>query len=157
TSDALAAAQLARGFRDMIAFSKKKGPFNADTLRVSDSNRIIFERLAFGLIEHGLLEKVEKGYKPTPAFKKAADSANDKLETYILEHPGHMSEGLLCAANCAELGAILRGEKEAVQVLFAGAGAEWLDQFYGDGLLTSHWLAAITGAVKELARNLPEG
>jgi NADPH:quinone reductase-like Zn-dependent oxidoreductase/SAM-dependent methyltransferase/acyl carrier protein len=32
-----------------------------------------------------------------------------------------------------------------------------LDQFYGDGLLTSHWLAAITAAVQEAARALPEG
>src|SRR5262249_9578120 len=32
-----------------------------------------------------------------------------------------------------------------------------LDQFYGDGLLTSHWLAAITAAVQEGARALPEG
>ena len=45
-----------------------------------------------------------------------------------------MPEALLCAGNCAELGPILRGEKDAVQVLFAGAGAELLDQFYGDGL-----------------------
>src|SRR5205814_7652549 len=45
----------------------------------------------------------------------------------------------------------------AIQVLFAGAGAENLEQFYGDGLLTSHWLAAITAAVREAARVLPEG
>jgi hypothetical protein len=44
---------------------------------------------------------------------------------------------LLCASICAELGAILRGDKDAVQVLFAGAGTELLDQFYGDGLYTS--------------------
>ena len=42
-------------------------------------------------------------------------------------------------------------------MLFAGAGAELLDQFYGDGLLTSHWLAAIAAAVQEAARALPEG
>src|SRR6185295_3274673 len=61
------------------------------------------------------------------------------------------------AGNCAELGPILRGEKDAGQVLFAGAGADLLDQFYGDGLLTSHWLAAITATVQEAARVLPEG
>ncbi|RYD40843.1 MAG: methyltransferase, partial [Verrucomicrobiaceae bacterium] len=32
-----------------------------------------------------------------------------------------------------------------------------LDQFYGDGLLTSHWLAAIAASVQEAARHLPEG
>ena len=52
---------------------------------------------------------------------------------------------------------ILRGEKDAVQVLFAGASAELLDQFYGEGLYTSHWLAAIAAAIQEAARHLPEG
>ena len=44
-----------------------------------------------------------------------------------------------------------------MQVLFSGIGAELLDQFYGDGLFTSHWLAAIAAAVRTAARNLPEG
>ena len=56
-----------------------------------------------------------------------------------------------------ELGPILRGEKDAVQVLFSGIGPELLDQFYGDGLFASHWLAAIAAAVDTAARNLPEG
>ena len=51
----------------------------------------------------------------------------------------------------------MRGEKDAVQVLFSGIGAELLDQFYGDGLFTSHWLAAIAAAVSTAARSLPEG
>jgi NADPH:quinone reductase-like Zn-dependent oxidoreductase/SAM-dependent methyltransferase/acyl carrier protein len=55
------------------------------------------------------------------------------------------------------LGSILRGEKDAVQVLFSGIGADLLDQFYGDGLFTSHWLAAIAAAVSTAARSLPEG
>ena len=42
-------------------------------------------------------------------------------------------------------------------MLFAGASAEFLDQFYGEGLYTSHWLAAIAAAVQEVARHLPEG
>src|SRR5262249_29269713 len=73
------------------------------------------------------------------------------------QHPGHLPEGLLCAGNCAELGPILRGEKDAVQVLFSGAGPELLEQFYGDGLYTRHWLAAITAAVQATERHLPEG
>ncbi len=64
---------------------------------------------------------------------------------------------MLCAANCAELGPILRGEKDAIQVLFNSDGPEHLDQFYGDGLVTSPWLAAIAAAVEEVARHLPEG
>ena len=39
----------------------------------------------------------------------------------------------------------------------AGASAELLDQFYGEGLYTSHWLAAIAAAIEEAAANLPEG
>ena len=79
------------------------------------------------------------------------------LRNYIEKHPGHLPEALLCEGNCAELGSILRGEKDAVQVLFSGIGAELLDQFYGDGLFTSHWLAAIAAAVSTAARSLPEG
>ena len=52
---------------------------------------------------------------------------------------------------------MLRGEKEAVQILFGGAGADLLDHFYGDGLFTSQWLAGIAAAVQEAARHLPEG
>ncbi len=37
-------------------------------------------------------------------------------------YPGHLPEALLCGATCAELGPIMRGEKEAVQVLFTGGG-----------------------------------
>ena len=41
--------------------------------------------------------------------------------------------------------------------MFSGIGAELLDHFYGDGLFTSHWLAAIAAAVSTAARSLPEG
>jgi len=97
------------------------------------------------------------GWEPTRAFSKAAESADEILCNYINKYPGHLPEALLCEGNCAELGLILRGEKEAVQVLFSGIGAELLDQFYGDGLFTSHWLAAIAAAVSCAARKLPEG
>ena len=55
------------------------------------------------------------------------ETASDALRDFILEHPGHLPEGLLCASTCAELGPILRGEKDAVQILFSGPGAELLD------------------------------
>src|SRR4029077_14971239 len=96
-------------------------------------------------------------YRPNPAFATTAESANQAQRQFITQHPGHLPEAQLVAGNCAELGPILRGEKDAVQVLFAGAGAELLDQFYGDGLLTSHWLGAITAAVQTAASTLPEG
>ena len=119
--------------------------------------RPVFEQLMLKLQKRGLLESSESGYRPSPAFAAAAESANEAQRQFITQHPGHLPEAQLVAGNCAELGPILRGEKDAVQVLFAGAGAELLDQFYGDGLLTSHWLAAITAAVQEAAHALPEG
>src|SRR5204862_4626213 len=94
---------------------------------------------------------------PMAAYNKSADTAAEAERAFIEKNPGHLPEALLVAGNCAELGPILRGEKDAVQFLFAGAGADLLDQFYGDGLLTSHWLTAITAALQEAARVLPEG
>ena len=155
--DDLAAAQLARGLREMAAVAGTNGRFTADSLRVEEPMRPVFERLIANLTKRGWLEKDGDGHRPTSAFASAADSAQEMLRKFISSHSGHLSEGLLCAANCAELGPDLRGEKDAVQVLFAGASAELLDQFYGEGLYTSHWLAAIAAAVQEAARHLPEG
>jgi len=155
--DELAAAQLAHGLREMAAAVGATGRFTAESLRVTESMRAVFERLITSLAKRGWLQKDGDGHLPTSSFAKAADSAHETLRSFISIHSGHLSEGLLCAANCAELGPILRGEKDAVQVLFAGSAAELLDQFYGEGLYTSHWLAAIAAAVQEAARHLPEG
>ena len=154
-ADDLAAAQLARGLREMGVTPGIR--FDADSLRVAAPMRRAFERLTAGLVRRGLLAKKEDGWEPTARFANAADSAGQVLRSFIEKHPGHLPEALLCAGNCAELGPILRGEKDAVQVLFSGAGADLLDQFYGDGLFTSHWLAAIAAAVELAARHLPEG
>jgi acyl transferase domain-containing protein/NADPH:quinone reductase-like Zn-dependent oxidoreductase/SAM-dependent methyltransferase/acyl carrier protein len=153
--DDLAAAQLAHGLREMGVTAGKK--FTADSLRVATPMRPVFDRLIASLATRGLFKKVTTGYRPTPAFAAAADSAQEGLRAFVTRRSGHLPEALLCARNCAELGPILRGEKDAVQVLFSGAGAELLDQFYGDGLYTSHWLAAIGAAVREAALHLPEG
>ena len=153
--DDLTAAQLAHGLREMGVTAGKK--FTADSLRIATPMQPVFERLMASLVTRGLFKKVATGYRPTPAFAAAADSAQEALRAFVAQHSGHLPEALLCAGNCAELGPILRGEKDAVQVLFSGAGAELLDQFYGDGLYTSHWLAAIGAAVQEAARHLPEG
>jgi NADPH:quinone reductase-like Zn-dependent oxidoreductase/SAM-dependent methyltransferase/acyl carrier protein len=117
----------------------------------------VFEHLMASLVKRGLLKKDVKGFRTTRAFTTVANAAEKTLASFVAQHSGHLPEGLLCAGNCAELGPILRGEKDAVQVLFAGAGAELLDQFYGDGLYTSHWLVAIGAAVREAAHHLPEG
>jgi len=153
--DDLAAVLLCAGLREMGATIG--ADFTADSLRVAAPMRPVFEQLMLKLQKRGLVESSGSGYQPNPAFTTAAESANGAQQQFITEHPGHLPEAQLVAGNCAELGPILRGEKDAVQVLFAGAGAELLDQFYGDGLLTSHWLAAITAAVQEAARALPEG
>jgi acyl transferase domain-containing protein/NADPH:quinone reductase-like Zn-dependent oxidoreductase/acyl carrier protein/ubiquinone/menaquinone biosynthesis C-methylase UbiE len=153
--DDLAAALLCAGLREMGA--QVGVPFTAETLRVAEPMRPVFEQLMLKLQNRSLLSVAKGGYRPTAAFARAADSASETQRSFIEKNPGHLPEALLVAGNCAALGPILRGEKDAVQVLFAGSGAELLDQFYGDGLLTSHWLAAITAAVQEGARVLPEG
>jgi acyl transferase domain-containing protein/NADPH:quinone reductase-like Zn-dependent oxidoreductase/acyl carrier protein/SAM-dependent methyltransferase len=151
----LAAAQLAHGLREIGVTAGKQ--FTADSLQIATPVQPAFERLMAGLVTRGLFKKDAIGYYPTPAFTTAADSAQEALRTFVVKHPGHLAEGLLCAGNCAELGPILRGEKEAVQVLFSAAGAELLDHFYGEGLYTSHWLAAIGAAVQAAVSHLPEG
>ena len=153
--DDLAACQLAMGLRKMGAMPGAN--FTADSLHVAAPMRPVFERLMASLVKRGLLEGKAAGYQPTAKFSSAADSAPEALRSLVLHHSGHLPEALLCAGNCAELGPILRGEKDAVQVLFAAAGADLLEQFYGDGLSTSHWLAAIAAAVREAGRHLPEG
>jgi acyl transferase domain-containing protein/NADPH:quinone reductase-like Zn-dependent oxidoreductase/SAM-dependent methyltransferase/acyl carrier protein len=155
--DDLAAAQLARGLRQMTTEVRRGELITATSLGVAESMKPIFERLLSGLMQRGLLEKTSSGYRITSAFEATADSADRILRAFISDHPGHLAEALLCAANCSELRPLLRGEKEAVQILFAGAGADLLEQFYGDGLFTSQWLGAIATAVQEVARHLPEG
>ena len=155
--DELAAAQFAHGLREMAALPGASNCFTADSLRVAEPMRAVFERLTATLTKRGWLKRTGNTLRTTAPFEDAANAAQEMLRTYLSSHSGHLSEGLLCAATCAELGPILRGEKDAVQVLFAGTSAELLDQFYSEGLYTSHWLAAIAAAVQESARHLPEG
>ncbi|MDZ4286803.1 MAG: SDR family NAD(P)-dependent oxidoreductase, partial [Prosthecobacter sp.] len=154
--DHLAAAQIARGLRQMSDGNVTK-PWTADSLKVAEPMRRVFQHLVNDLVKRGLLAAKGDGYLPTAKFDEAADSATAELRAFIAKHPGHLPEGLLCAISCAELGPILRGEKDAVQVLFGGSNADLLDQFYGDGLFSSHWMAAITRMVQEAAAHLPEG
>jgi len=155
--DELTAAQIASGLRDMGVETSDGAWFTATSLGVSNAMRASFHQLVDNLVKEKLLTRTGETYQPTPAFVQAADSAQKLLRYCVETYPGHLPESLLCGATCAELGAIMRGEKEAVQVLFSGSGAELLDQFYGDGLVTSPWLAAIGRAVGEAARHLPEG
>jgi len=149
----LAAAQIAKGLRDMGVNSA----FSADSLGVAPVMRTVFGRLMDKLAKRELLTAKNGSYTPTAEFTATADSAPERLRAFLTGHPGHLPEGLLCASSCGELGAILRGDKDAVQVLFGGANAELLDHFYGDGLFSSHWMVSIAKAVQEAARHLPEG
>ncbi len=155
--DDLATAQLAKGLRAMDPKIFAKGIVNFSSFGVAESMQPIFDRLLSKLTQRGLLKANPEGYQATEKFEILADSADRELRSFISENSGHLTEALLCAATCAELGPVLRGEKDAVQILFAGAGADLLDHFYGDGLFTSQWLGAIAAAVQELARHLPEG
>ena len=155
--DELAAAQLARGLRDMAKAAGCAGTFTADSFHVAEPMRPVFQRLINHLTKRGLLKREGNGHRPTSSFANSADRAEAMLRSFICCHSGHLPEGLLCWGNCAELGPILRGEKDAVEVLFSGSSADLLDQFYGEGLYTSHWLAAITAALEEAARDLPDG
>jgi acyl transferase domain-containing protein/acyl carrier protein len=155
--DELTAARVAHGLREMGAGTSQDGIFTADSLGVAEPMQPAFAQLMASLVQDNLLIKEGDGYRPTAAFLLAADSAPELFRSGLATYPGHLPEGLLCAATCADLGPILRGEKDAVHVLFASGGPELLDQFYGDGLVTSPWLAAIACAVEEVARHLPEG
>jgi acyl transferase domain-containing protein/NADPH:quinone reductase-like Zn-dependent oxidoreductase/NAD(P)-dependent dehydrogenase (short-subunit alcohol dehydrogenase family)/SAM-dependent methyltransferase/acyl carrier protein len=153
--DDLAAALLCDGLRNMGVETGKI--FSADSLRVDATMQPGFEQLMLKLEKRGLLKIDGSDYRPTSAFTDSVNSALQAQRSFVNRHPGHLPEALLVAGSCAELGPVLRGEKDAVEVLFAGTGAELLDQFYGSGLLSSHWLAAIAAAVQEAASVLPEG
>lgn len=151
--DTLAAAQIASGLLEMGV----SGGFCADSLGVAASMRTVFGRLMNKLAKRGLLTANGDSYTPTAEFAVAADSAPGMLKDFLTGYSGHLPEALLCTSTCGEFGAIIRGEKDAVQVLFGGTNADLLDHFYGDGLFSSHWMASIGCAVQEAARNLPEG
>jgi len=147
--DELAAALLTDAFRKL----SDTQPFTAESLGIVESQRAIFARLTQRLIERGLLEQRDDLLCVVGDHVPPEQALRDFIEA----HPGHLPEAQLCATMCTDLGPILRGEKEAVQALFNGAGAETLEQFYGDGLFASHWMAGIARAVSEAARNLPDG
>ncbi len=154
--DDLAAAQVARGLREMGVSAGEE--FSAESLGVAEAMLQVFGRLMSKLGDRGLLESGEgETWKATPAFEACADSASRELREFFTKHPGHVPEGTLSATTGAALGPILRGEEDAVQILFGGSGADLLEHFYGDGLLASHWMSGIGAALKEAAERLPEG
>jgi len=156
SQDNLAAAQIANGLRNM---GVKPGiAFSAKSLEVVEAMLPVFSRLMEKLATRGLLERDDdETWTPTGTFGAEADSAPEKLRAFFTNHPGHIPEGTLSATTGAAFGPIMRGDEDAVQILFSGPGADVLEHFYGDGLLASHWMAGIGAAVKEAADRLPEG
>ncbi|RYD17254.1 MAG: methyltransferase, partial [Verrucomicrobiaceae bacterium] len=151
--DALAAAQIAAGLREIGV----DGTFSADSLGIAPIMRTVFTRLMDKLAKRGLLTASNGSWTVTREFSTAAESAPSVLKDFLTSYPGHLPEALLCTSTCGEFGPIVRGEKDAVQVLFGGTNADLLDHFYGDGLFSSHWMVSIGTAVREAARSLPEG
>ncbi len=156
--DDLAASQVAAGLRRMgLSPAAVSAEFSAVSHGVVPGMRRIFERLAGHLESRGLLERTKDGWRATTTFERAADSAPEMLRNFFARFPGHLPQGLLSAATAVELPAILRGEKDAVQVLFSGAGSDLLEQYYGDGLFATPGMAGIAAAVRRAADALPDG
>lgn len=151
--DDLAAALLVETLRRMAGATS----FSAKSLGVAPSMEKSFERLALGLAERGHLVRRDDAWEQTPSFFETADNAEKIHRDFLAELPGHLVEAQLCALMCSELDAILRGNKDAVQVLFGPVCTELLEQFYGDGLFSSHWMAAVAGAVLALETRVSEG
>ncbi len=142
--DDLAAAQLAKGLREINPkiFGKKSfQPWLAGCGRspCNQSSSGCFKAGATRLTG-GKRRWVSS---PRTNLKRLRIQPTRRCDHLSRTIPGHLTEALLCVATCAELGPVLRGEKEAVQILFAGAGSDLLDHFYGDGLFTSQWLARL--------------
>ncbi len=151
--DDLAAGHVARALIGMGA----NRSFSAETLAVAEPLRRAFGRLVLALERRGLVTRDGDLYAPGRDFASVSENAAGALRDFIRDHPGHLPEALLSESMSDDLASILRGDKDAVQVLFAGAGPDLLEQFYGDGLSTSHWLAAFARAVAVIADNQPHG
>jgi len=130
TEDNLAAAQIARGLREM-GVKPASEAVTADSLRIAEPCAACLHALT-ALVERSLLKaEAMDSRRRQPSLLRQIRI--EGMRSFVSRHPGHLPEGLLCATTCAELGAILRGEKDAVHVLFGGTNTDLLDQFYGDG------------------------
>lgn len=83
--DDLTAALLCAALR--VMGTKVGAVFTADTLRIAVPMRAVFEQLMLKLQKRGLLGLTEGGYRPTSAFKKAADSAPEAERAFIEKIP----------------------------------------------------------------------
>ena len=153
--DEVAATQVAAGLGSLGVEAGKT--FSAASLGVAPAMERIFTRLMKHLEAREWLVAAADGWKADEALAAAGSRASAVLRDFLAREPGHLAQGLLAAATGGEFAAIMRGEKDAVQVLFGGAGTDLLEQFYGDGLFSNLWLTAIAAAVQRATKELPEG
>ncbi|MEX1044689.1 MAG: SDR family NAD(P)-dependent oxidoreductase [Chthoniobacterales bacterium] len=153
--DDLAAAFVAAGLHEMGV--REGGNFTAGSLRVVEPQQRVFARLMEALAGRGALAARQDGWAATDHFDAWAGTAEDKLRTFLQARPEHYPQALLGATTGRNFAAIMRGEKDAVQVLFTGAGSDLLEHFYSDGIFSSPWLAGVATALRRSALALPEG
>jgi acyl transferase domain-containing protein/NADPH:quinone reductase-like Zn-dependent oxidoreductase/SAM-dependent methyltransferase/acyl carrier protein len=153
--DDLAASFVAAGLREMGV--RQGDAFSADALGVVETQRRVFARLMDALAKRGALTATNDGWTAAGAFDAWADGAESRLREFLEARPEHYPQALLGATTGRNFAGIMRGEKDAVQVLFTGAGSDLLEHFYSDGIFSSPWLAAVAAALRQSASVLPEG
>ncbi|MGA1123151.1 MAG: SDR family NAD(P)-dependent oxidoreductase [Chthoniobacterales bacterium] len=153
--DDLAAAFVSAGLRDLGV--RGDAPFTAESLGVTASHTRVFDRLMESLARRGVVAAGAEGWVATEDLAVWAAGAEEKLRGFLEAHPEHYPQALLGCTTGRNLPAILRGEKDAVQVLFTGAGSDLLEHFYSDGIFAAPWLSAVAAALQRTARALPEG
>ena len=153
--DDLAAAFVAAGLREMGA--RQGSAFSAVSLGVVAEQQRVFARLMEALVKRGALADASEGWMAADSFDTWADGAESRLRGFLETRPEHYPQALLGATTGRNFAGIMRGEKDAVQVLFTGAGSDLLEHFYSDGIFSSPWLAAMAAALRRSASVLPEG
>ena len=153
--DDLAAAFVAAGLREMGV--RAGNTFSSDTLGIVEAQKRVFARLMGALAKRGALTSSDDGWAATDAFDAWAEGAESRLREFLETRPEHYPQALLGATTGRSFAGIMRGEKDAVQTLFTGAGSDLLEHFYSDGIFSSPWLAAVAAAVRRSASALPEG
>lgn len=153
--DDLAAAFVAAGLRDLGV--RQGEDFTASSLGVVETQRRVFARLVQALVRRGALVPSGDGWSATDKFGAWSAEAEERLRRFLESRPEHYPQAMLCAATGRNFADIMRGGKDAVQVLFTGAGSDLLEHFYSDGVFSAPWLAAVSAAVRRSASALPEG
>ncbi|MGA1540650.1 MAG: acyltransferase domain-containing protein, partial [Chthoniobacterales bacterium] len=153
--DDLASAFVASGLREMGV--RAGDGFSAASLGVIEAQQRVFGRLMEALVKRGALRATDGGWTATDSFDAWADGVGGRLRTFLETRPGYYGDALLAATTGGNFAGIMHGEKDAVQVLFGGAGSDLLEHFYSDGIFSSPGLAALATAIRRTASVLPEG